>query len=89
MSDSQFPMADSDEIVNILPGLKPGDVIFLRVGLTSDQMGGDQSPFIPSNPELEAAKAKWIEVVPEGVHVIADHIGVEPFIVRFEKGEVK
>lgn len=62
--------------------LEPGDILQVTVGLSSVDMGDGAPPWIPTLAELEDASRAWEEVLPEGVELIVDHIGVQTTVVR-------
>jgi hypothetical protein len=64
--------------------LQAGDLLHVRVGLTSEEMGGDQPPWIPGPNELRVVQEEWDAVVPEGVTVLVTHIGHAPTLIRQE-----
>jgi hypothetical protein len=39
--------------------LQAGDLLHVRVGLTSEELGGDQPPWIPGDIELAAVQEEW------------------------------
>ncbi len=60
--------------------LKPGDVLVAKLGIAD--MGEGFPPWLPGPQELESMAEDLQLIVPEGVLVLAHHMGVDFQIVR-------
>lgn len=70
---------------------KPGDIIWIRLGLSADQMGDGPHnvAYIPSVEELERERAEWTNVIPPGVYLHVTHIGVDVTLVKGDERNAK
>lgn len=64
--------------------LKPGDILHIKVGIM--YMGDNQPPWLPGPHELVEAEEKFKAVVPEGVKVVATHMGMNTDIIKAARG---
>lgn len=69
-------------MTEVVKDLKRGDILHIKAGISSLDMGKGMPPWLPGDNEIEDIQKDWEAIVPEGVKVIVSHFGVHTEIIK-------